>query len=51
MGHPVVMAAKVFSGVAFGRVTFIPAGSRMLISAKFSLLMSKDVLGGSRKVN
>lgn len=27
MGHPAVMAAKAFSGVAFGRVTFIPAGS------------------------
>lgn len=27
MGHPVVMAAKAFSGAAFGRVMFIPAGS------------------------
>lgn len=42
MGHPVVMAAKAFSGAAFGRVMFIPAGSRVLISAKFSFLLSKD---------
>lgn len=45
MGHPAVMAARGFSGAAFGKVTFIPAGIGVLILATFLLLVSPDGMG------
>lgn len=41
-GHPAVMVARDFSGAAFGKVTFIPAGIGALIFTQFSSLVSKD---------
>ncbi|CAO2580045.1 hypothetical protein LEMLEM_LOCUS1252 [Lemmus lemmus] len=43
------MVARDFSGAAFGKVTFIPAGIGVLSFAKFSSLVSKDAMRMSGK--
>lgn len=48
-GHPAVMVARGFSGAAFGKVTFIPAGIGALVFGKFFSLVSKDAMRVSGK--